>query len=93
MRTRRVAERERKRLDLQLPPVATRNHAAALFRWCREKLVVPGGHPNAGQPLAVPAFGQKFLRDLLRPDTTEALLCVARKNSKVLLSRPTSWRG
>ena len=82
MRTRRVAERQRKVLDLQLPPVASRNHAAALFKWCREKLVVPGGHPNAGQPLAVPAFGQKFLRDLLRPDTTEALLCVARKNSK-----------
>ena len=81
-RDRRIAARTLKLDVLELPPVAKRNHAAALFKWSREKLRVPGGHPNAGQPLALPSYGQKFLRDLLKPDTTEALLCVARKNAK-----------
>ena len=81
-RDRRIAARTLKLDVLELPPVAKRNHAAALFKWSREKLRVPGGHPNAGQPLALPSYGQKFLRDLLKPDTTEALFCCGRKNSK-----------
>ena len=82
MRTRRVVERERKRLDLQLPPVATRNHAAALFKWCGEKLVVPPGHPASGDPFVIPGYGQRFLRDVLRPGVSEGLICLGRKNAK-----------
>ena len=93
-RDRRIAARTLKLDVLELPPVAKRNHAAALFKWSREKLRVPGGHPNAGQPLALPSYGQKFLRDLLKPDTTEALLCVAEGKiaKSAIWSRPTSWR-
>ena len=51
-----------------------------LVAWARERLVVPAGHPLAGQPMEVPEFGVAFLRDALRH--RESLLCLGRKNAK-----------
>ena len=54
--------------------------AQALANWSRQRLVVPPGHVNAGQPLVLPDFGVSFIRDALT--AKESLLCVARKNAK-----------
>ena len=54
--------------------------AGALAAWSREKLVVPPGHPLAGQPMELPEYGVAFLRDALA--SREALLSIGRKNSK-----------
>ena len=53
---------------------------AALAEWSREALRVPAGHPRAGEPLALPAYGEAFLRDAL--SARESLLCLGRKNAK-----------
>ena len=52
----------------------------ALAQWSRETLRVPPGHPLAGQPLALPDYGEAFLRDALT--ARESLLCIARKSAK-----------
>ena len=56
--------------------------AALVAAWSCGVLVVPPGHPLAGQPMELPEFGVRFLRDALAPGIREALLCTARKNSK-----------
>ena len=53
-----------------------------LAAWCAETLIVPPGHPLAGQPMHLPAYVRDFLEDALLPTVKEALLCTARKNSK-----------
>ena len=53
-----------------------------LAKWAKKSLVVPPGHPMAGKPMALPPFGRWFLHDVLKPETREALLCLARKNAK-----------
>ena len=51
-----------------------------LARWAASTLIVPPGHPLAGQPMALPDFAEKFLRDGW--GSHESALCVARKNAK-----------
>ena len=83
--------RERRRNDARelalTPPVASpdvlpSDAADLLASWCAERLIVPPGHPLAGQPMALPDYVRAFLADALQPATHEALLCTARKNSK-----------
>ena len=74
-----------------------------LCAWARDRLVVPAGHPRAGEAMTLPEFGRAFLADALRH--RESALIVARKNAKsavcaiYLLARmcgPLSspgWRG
>ena len=65
------------------PPTATyRELADAVAEWASRVLIVPAGHPLAGQPMVLPDYGLRFLRDVLDPETREGLLCTARKNSK-----------
>ena len=54
--------------------------AQALADWSAATLVIPAGHPNAGQPLALPDYGVSFIRDAL--GAFEALLSIGRKNAK-----------
>ena len=56
--------------------------AGAVQAWARERLIVPPGHANAGQPMALPEYAIDFFRDALAPGVREALCSVARKNSK-----------
>ena len=77
--------RERKRVQrgavLSLvPPIPPLDPAAALAEWSASRLVVPPGHPLAGEPMTLPDYGVSFVRDAL--SHRESLLCVARKNSK-----------
>ena len=67
---------------LGLDPDTPSDPAALVASWSREALLVPPGHPLAGEPMELPEFGVRFLRDALAPGVREALLCTARKNSK-----------
>ena len=84
-RMRRYRERKRRAAAASaatfhpLPPPEL-HEADALAAWSAGELVVPPGHPRAGQPLTLPPFGVAFLRDALA--ARESLLCVARKNAK-----------
>ncbi len=52
----------------------------ALAGWAREKLIVPPGHPKAGQPMELPEFAEEFLR--AGWNAHESACSVARKNAK-----------
>ena len=56
--------------------------AGAVSEWARRCLVVPPGHPKAGQPFEIPAYLESFFRDALAVDCHEAALIIARKNAK-----------
>ena len=51
-----------------------------LSEWAEAHLIIPAGHPLAGEPMVIPDFGQDFLVDAL--SHRESLLCMARKNAK-----------
>ena len=83
----RARKREAAHLAAQLPPetlpdVLPTDAAGLLAAWCSERLIVPPGHPLAGQPMHLPEYVRGFLADALQPTVKEALLCTARKNSK-----------
>ncbi len=62
------------------PDAVLLDPAGELARWSREKLKVPPGHANAGQPMELPVFIVDFLRAGWR--SPESALSVARKNAK-----------
>lgn len=88
-----------------LPDVPATGSAQAdkLATWAREALVVPPGHPAAGEPMALPAFAVDWLAGAL--GAREALLSMARKNAKSAICavaalgylvgplRTVGWRG
>ena len=65
-----------------VPDVLPADAADLLAAWCSERLIVPFGHPLAGQPMVLPKYVRNFLADALKPTVKEGLLCTARKNSK-----------
>ena len=88
-RQRRFREnrRQEKRAAALIPPetppdVLPADAADLLADWCKERLIVPPGHPLAGQPMVMPEYVRAFLADALQPAVKEALLSTARKNSK-----------
>ena len=56
--------------------------AAAVIEWAADSLVVPPGHPRAGQPFELPDYLADVVRDIYRPGVREVLLLIARKNAK-----------
>ena len=104
-RARRKAEAAHQ-IDAAVPVVAAVEHAdpvAALTTWAAETLVVPAGHPLAGQPMALPAFAVEWLRASW--GAHESALSTARKNAKSAIAavlalgylvgplRRPGWRG
>ena len=81
LRRRRASEREAKREVISWPDPPA-DPAAAVYEWAKDKLVIPAGHPRAGEPFELPPYLVDYFRDALAPDTQESLLCIARKNSK-----------
>ena len=75
----------------------------ALAEWAASTLIVPPGHPLAGQPMALPEFGRAFLADSF--EAHESALCMGRKNAKSAICavlalgylvgplRQPGWRG
>ena len=85
-RAKRKAERTGKPLEsVQVPlvdPLWPVDPAAAVAEWSRSRLVVPAGHWRADEPMELPGFAVRFLRDALAPGIREALLTCGRKNAK-----------
>ena len=62
----RARKREAAHLAAQLPPetlpdVLPTDAAGLLSAWCSERLIVPPGHPLAGQPMHLPEYVRGFL--------------------------------
>ena len=105
-RERKRRQRAREREEKALAPVVPLDNADAvgvLAEWAASTLRVPAGHPAAGQPMALPDFAARFLRDSWAAH--ESALCVARKNAKSAICavlalghlvgplRVPGWRG
>ena len=63
-RAREAASRAHQ-LDAAAPVVAVVDHAdpvGALAAWASTTLIVPPGHPRAGEPMALPDFAIQWLR-------------------------------
>ena len=69
-------------VEVRAKPETPSDQATALCQWSRECLKVPPGHPKEGGPLEIPEYGRLFLQDALAETTSEALLCLGRKNAK-----------
>ena len=80
-RRRRAEAREEKRVVITWPDPSA-DPAGALCEWTRDKLIVPPGHPKAGERFEIPEYLAAFFADALRVDTHEAALIIARKNAK-----------
>ena len=84
-------------------PVASSDPIGALSQWAKETLIVPPGHPLAGQPMTLPDYMRDFLQDGW--GAHESACCVGRKNAKsaglaiLMLGflvgplRTAGWRG
>ena len=78
-----VAWRKKRKLAAQPKPPDPVNPAdpvGALRTWSRDNLVVPAGHPLAGEPMELPVFAADFLRAGWRAH--ESALTCGRKNAK-----------
>ena len=82
-RAREAASRAHQ-LDAVTSGVAVLDHAdpvGALATWAAARLIVPPGHPRAGEPMALPDFAVAWLRESW--DAHESSdLSTARKNAK-----------
>ena len=56
--------------------------AEAVIAWAPAALVVPPGHPRAGQPFELPDYLADVVRDIYAPGIREVLLLISRKNAK-----------
>ena len=72
-------ERDRQRA-LQAAPELPADQIGALEAWAADTLIVPAGHPRAGEPMRLPDFASRWLGEAI--GAREALLCLARKNGK-----------
>ena len=95
------------RLDAKAPAVAAvvdhGDPVGALAEWAQHTLIVPPGHPRAGEPMTLPDFAVDWLRASW--DAHESALSTARKNAKSAIAavlalgylvgplRRPGWRG
>ena len=107
MREYRSKKRAEREAEVALPTTGKTklpdDPVGALAMWARETLIVPPGHPLAGQPMVLLSFAEAFLR--AGWDAQESALSVARKNSKSAICavlalghlvgplRTPGWRG
>ena len=105
-RHRAKRKREAARAAVLAFPAATERHpgqVAELAEWAAATLIVPPGHPLAGEPMALPDFAVDFLRDGWLAH--ESALTMGRKNAKSAICavlalghlvgplRTPGWRG
>ena len=69
---------------LTYPPVPD-DEAGALIEWARKTLITPPGHHLEGRPMAIPPYGEAFIRDALDPGCRDSLLCMGRKSGKTAI--------
>ena len=104
------SEAERKRayreaLKARAKTATPKAPSGSVVQWIRDTLIVPPGHPRAGEPWNLMPWQERFILDAIAPSTHEAALCVARKNGKsaivaaLILAylagplRSTGWRA
>ena len=63
-------------------PTIPANQGAAFCKWAAENLIVPPGHPAAGEPFIIPPYLAEFFEAALDESTNEGALIIARKNAK-----------
>ena len=104
-RARKAAERVHQIGGAPAPIVALdpADPIGVLASWAAETLIVPPGHPRAGEPMALPAFAVEWLRASW--GAHESALSTARKNAKSAIAavlalgylvgplRRPGWRG
>ena len=78
----RAEAREALAAKLAAAPPWPDDPAAALAEWAHNRLIVPRGHPTAGEPMALAEHAVAFFRAALGAGVREALLSCARKNGK-----------
>ena len=88
---------------VQLPAESPADPVGELAAWAESTLIVPPGHPSAGQPMALPDFAIDFLRDGWTAH--ESAMAISRKNAKSAVCavlalahlvgplRTPGWRG
>ena len=81
LRATRKAEREAT-ASLTVETIMVDDPGKTIADWSKRCLVVPPGHPLAGENMELPDFMTSFLSDALRPGIQEAGIWVSRKNSK-----------
>ena len=84
MRDSQRRRREEKKVVLTYPPVPD-DEAGALIEWAKSTLITPAGHHLEGRPMALPPYGEAFIKDALAKDCKDSLLCLARKSGKTAI--------
>ena len=79
---RRDALRDAKPAGLDYPDVLPEDDAEAMIEWAKTTLVVPPGHHLEGQPMALPSYGEAFIRSALAPGCKDGLLCMGAKGQR-----------
>ena len=82
VRKHRARKRAERPTEPTAGPVLPADPAGAVAVWARERLKVPPGHANSGQPLELPAYAVEFFREALADGVREGGCFVARKNAK-----------
>lgn len=82
LRQRRIRRAERERLQVRTVPGPRSDKIADLEAWAADRLIVPPGHPLAGDPMRIPPFGAAWLGAANSGSVSESLLTIARKNGK-----------
>lgn len=76
----RERQKEKKKKEQVLTLPTPDDPVGALATWAKETLIVPPGHPKAGEPMALPEYAEEFLR--AGWEAHESACSVARKNAK-----------
>ena len=82
---RRDAAKEARPAGIDYPDTQPDDDGPAMIAWVAATLIVPPGHHREGQPMALPDYGAKFIKDALAKNCKDALLCMGRKGAKTAI--------
>ena len=82
---RRDTAKEARPAGIDYPDTQPEDDGPAMIEWVQNTLVVPPGHHLAGTAMALPDYGEKFIRSALAPDCKDSLLCMGRKGAKTAI--------
>ena len=80
-----LSKRRNRPAGIDYPDTQPENEAEALIEWVKATLIVPPGHHLEGTAMALPEYGEKFIRAALDPSCKDALLCMGRKGAKTAI--------
>ena len=77
--------KDAKPAGIDYPDTQPEDEAEALIAWVAATLIVPPGHHLEGTAMALPPYGELFIRDALAKNCKDALLCMGRKGAKTAI--------